>query len=285
MNRVKTLLLVSRPISWVNTAYPFAAAYIVSRPGPFNWTTLVIGTLFFLNPYNLLMYGINDVFDYESDIRNPRKGGIEGAVTQKSLHRLIIIAALTLCVPPAVYLLAVSPRSAAIYLLFSLFMVLAYSAPKLRFKERPVLDSFTSATHFVSPMIYGLLLAGWTNRAWLAVIAFYAWAMASHALGAIQDIEADRAGNIASVATVFGSRRTLWLVIVAYLIAAGTVCAYGWPGIAVGLVTLLYAVNAAAHWRVTDATVTTVNKAWRRFLWLNYVTGFVITLTLIAILR
>ena len=40
----------------------------------------VVGTLFFLVPYNLLMYGINDVFDYASDLRNPRKGGIEGGL-------------------------------------------------------------------------------------------------------------------------------------------------------------------------------------------------------------
>ena len=31
-----------------------------------------------------------------------------------------------------------------------LFLVVAYSAPRLRFKERPVLDSFTSAMHFAT---------------------------------------------------------------------------------------------------------------------------------------
>ena len=36
----------------------------------------------------------------------------------------------------------------------------AYSAPVLRFKERPVLDSFTSAMHFVGPLLYALVLVG-----------------------------------------------------------------------------------------------------------------------------
>ena len=50
--------------------------------------TLTIGTLFFLIPYNVLMYGINDVFDYASDLANPRKGGIEGALLPRRLHVL-----------------------------------------------------------------------------------------------------------------------------------------------------------------------------------------------------
>jgi len=78
MNALKQLFWSSRPVSWINTAYPFGATYIFIT----HKIDLIflVGTLFFLIPYNLLMYGINDVFDYESDLRNPRKGGIEGAL-------------------------------------------------------------------------------------------------------------------------------------------------------------------------------------------------------------
>ncbi len=85
---LKRLFWVSRPISWPNTAYPFAAGYLVS--GGSIDATLVVGTVFFLIPYNLLMYGINDVFDYESDILNPRKGGIEGMKEQRVFHPTVI---------------------------------------------------------------------------------------------------------------------------------------------------------------------------------------------------
>ena len=78
METVKQLFWSSRPISWINTAYPFGLAYWLATGD--TGITLWIGALFFLIPYNLLMYGINDVFDYESDLRNPRKGGIEGAL-------------------------------------------------------------------------------------------------------------------------------------------------------------------------------------------------------------
>ena len=63
----------------------------------------VVGTLFFLVPYNLLMYGINDVFDYASDLRNPRKGGIEGGLVAperaRAVHRRILWSCVVLTVP------------------------------------------------------------------------------------------------------------------------------------------------------------------------------------------
>src|ERR1700753_3612094 len=139
------LVVSSRPLSWVNTAYPFAAAYLVTTGslGP----TFILGTLYFLIPYNLAMYGINDVFDYESDLRNPRKGGVEGALLAPRMHRATIIAALVTNVPFLVYLVVVGSWESWIVLAVSVFAVIAYSAPVLRFKERPFLDSLTSSTH------------------------------------------------------------------------------------------------------------------------------------------
>lgn len=81
MEKIRLILLSSRPISWINTAYPFGLAYLLNA-GEIDWR-FWLGIVFFLIPYNIAMYGINDVFDYESDIRNPRKGGVEGAVYRK----------------------------------------------------------------------------------------------------------------------------------------------------------------------------------------------------------
>ena len=87
MNLISGILSASRPISWVNTAFPYGAAYLLSG-GSLDWLFWV-GVLFFLIPYNIAMYGINDVFDYESDIRNPRKGGVEGAVLPKQMPAVV----------------------------------------------------------------------------------------------------------------------------------------------------------------------------------------------------
>ncbi|MET0295909.1 MAG: prenyltransferase, partial [Microbacterium sp.] len=180
---IAQLFVSSRPVSWINTAYPFAAAYLLTTRQ--IDATFVIGTIFFLIPYNLAMYGVNDVFDYESDLRNPRKGGAHGAVLDRRLHRPTLWAAGLSCLPFIVFLVVVGSPVSWLVLAVSLFFVVFYSAPPLRLKERPFADSVTSSIHFFSPAVYGLVLAGavWTWQLAAVIVAFALWGVASHAFG------------------------------------------------------------------------------------------------------
>ncbi|GAA2948033.1 prenyltransferase [Microbacterium luteolum] len=278
---IAQIVLSSRPISWINTAFPFAAAYLLSTREVD--LTLVIGTLYFLIPYNLAMYGINDVFDYASDLANPRKGGIEGALLAPRIHRATLWAAALTNLPFLAYLVAVGGPASWIWLAVSVFAVIAYSAPVLRFKERPFLDSVTSSTHFVSPAIVGLALAGAgvTPGAVLTLTAFFLWGMAAHAFGAVQDIGPDRDAGISSIATVIGARATVRLSLVLWIVAGAAMLLTPWPGPLAALLALPYVVNAAPWWNVTDDTSATTNRAWRRFIALNYFSGFLATMILI----
>ncbi|MEW2008071.1 MULTISPECIES: prenyltransferase [Microbacterium] len=278
---IAQVVLSSRPISWINTAFPFAAAYLLSTRE--IDATFVIGTLYFLIPYNLAMYGINDVFDYASDLANPRKGGIEGALLSPRIHRATLWAAAVTNVPFLVYLFAVGTPASWLWLAVSVFAVLAYSAPVLRFKERPFLDSVTSSTHFVSPALVGLSLAGApvTTTTVLVLVAFFLWGMAAHAFGAVQDIGPDREGGISSIATVIGARATVRLSLVLWTIAGAAMLLTPWPGPLAAVLALPYIVNAAPWWNVTDETSAGTNRAWRRFIALNYIAGFLATMILI----
>jgi len=279
---IRALFLASRPLSWVNTAFPFAAAYVVAT-GRID-APLIVGTLFFLIPYNLAMYGINDVFDYESDLRNPRKGGVEGALLAPEHHRATLWSAIVLPIPFVVYLVIVGGWLSGLILAISLFAVVAYSVKGLRFKERPFLDSITSSTHFVSPAVFGLALAAATPT-WPLVallIAYFLWGAASHAFGAVQDIEADRQGGIGSIATVIGARATVRLSLVLYLLGGVLLLFTSWPGQLAALLVLPYAINVAPWWNVSDEDAAGANRGWRKFLWLNFVTGFAVTMLLIA---
>jgi 4-hydroxybenzoate polyprenyltransferase len=230
------------------------------------------------------MYGINDVFDYESDLRNPRKGGVEGALLPPEQHRATLWTAILLPIPFVVYLVIVGSWLSDGILAISLFAVLAYSVKGLRFKEKPFLDSITSSTHFVSPAVFGLALAAVTPT-WPLVallIAYFLWGAASHAFGAVQDIQADREGGIGSVATVIGGRATVRLAFVLYLVAGALLLFTTWPGPLAAVLVLPYAANVAPWWSVPDANAATANRGWRRFLWLNFLTGFAVTLLLIA---
>ena len=277
---LKNLFVSSRPLSWVNTAFPFAAAYLLSGG---DTVTLAIGTLYFLIPYNLAMYGINDVFDYESDLRNPRKGGVEGAVLDRSMHRPTLIAVAVTNIPFLVYLVVLGSPLSWLVLAISIFAVVAYSAKGLRFKEIPFVDSLTSSTHFVSPAVYGLVLAGavFTPELWALLAAFFLWGVASHAFGAVQDVIADREGGLASVATVIGARATVRLSVVAYLLAGALLVFTSWPGPLAALLALPYAISCAAYWNITDAEAESANRGWKRFLFLNFATGFLVTMLLI----
>lgn len=275
------ILLSSRPISWINTAFPFAAAYLLSTRE--LDMTFVIGTLYFLIPYNLAMYGINDVFDYASDLANPRKGGIEGALLAPRIHRATLWAAAATNVPFLLYLAIVGDPVSWFWLALSVFAVIAYSAPGLRFKERPFLDSATSSTHFVSPAVVGLALAGAPVTAGTVITlgAFFLWGMAAHAFGAVQDIGPDREAGIASIATVIGARATVRLSLALWLVAGAAMLLTPWPGPLAAALALPYVVNAAPWWNVTDETSASTNRAWRRFIALNYFAGFLATMILI----
>ncbi len=278
---IAQIVLSSRPISWINTAFPFAAAYLLSTRD--IDLTLVLGTLYFLIPYNLAMYGINDVFDYASDLANPRKGGIEGALLAPRIHRATLWAAAATNIPFLVYLVIVGNPASTAWLAVSVFAVIAYSAPFLRFKERPFLDSVTSSTHFVSPAIVGLALAGASATTGTVVTlgAFFLWGMAAHAFGAVQDIGPDRAGGISSIATVIGARATVRLSLALWVIAGTAMLWTPWPGPLAAVLALPYVVNAAPWWNVTDETSASTNRAWRRFIALNYFAGFLATMILI----
>lgn len=281
LNSIKKLFLISRPVSWVNTAYPFAAAYLITG-GAIN-PLFFTATLYFLIPYNLLMYGVNDVFDYESDIQNPRKGGIEGMCEQKAFHPTILVASAVTTIPFLVAMIILGTPLAAMTLVVLTFFVIAYSLKWLRFKERPIIDSITSSIHFTGPAVYGLVLTGFTAAAWPYIIALFLWGMASHALGAVQDIIPDKKGKIASIATVFGARITVSLVILLYAAASAIIILQGVPAAIIGIAGLIYVMNVLPYLNVSDKTSAQVNTAWRRFIWLNLVTGFITTMVLIYI--
>jgi 4-hydroxybenzoate polyprenyltransferase len=202
------------------------------------------------------------------------------------VHRGILIASAVTVIPFAVWLALQGTVAAAITLALVIFGVIAYSAPGLRFKERPGLDSITSALHFAGPLIYALVLAGVSltqPMVWPVWVSFIFWGMASHAFGAVQDVRADREAGIGSVATVLGARRTVWISLGLYLASAAALLFLPWPLLLTAVLPLAYVGSVARFVRITDETCETANAGWKTFLWLNQPVGFVVTLVLIAV--
>jgi 4-hydroxybenzoate polyprenyltransferase len=278
---LREVLKVSRPLSWFNTAFGCAAGAFVagaSLRSPRNLLALAYFTL----PYNLALYGINDICDYPSDRLNPRKNSVEGGLLPPETHRpmLALIAALNGPILPP--LLAQGDRRANAVLAFLLTTTVAYSAPPLRLKEHAGLDAFISATHYVTPFVYGLALNRAKRYPAREIAAFVAWCMASQSFGAIQDVAFDRAVGSGSIATALGPRRTALCATALYLLAAtlGLVGPDARGKRLAGALTLLpYAANSALFLR--DPRPERANRHWRTFLGLNLCAGAAFTVILL----
>ncbi len=279
MSALRTLVAASRPISWVNTALPFlAAAYEVERGlSP----VVALGFLYFLVPFNLLMYGVNDIHDYASDRANPRKQSVEGALVPPDRRRLVWAGIAITNLPLLAALAVVAPPVGTATVLAAAVAAWVYSAPPLRTKERPFLDSLTSASHFVLPAAAGFLVAGMppADLPWTVLAGFFAWGLASHAIGAIQDIAYDRNAGIGSIATAIGARATAAVALAGYGLAVVAALSLGTPygPPAAAVVALFLLLPAAVLFSPTEAQA---RRAWRSFLGLNPIAGFVITLLL-----
>jgi 4-hydroxybenzoate polyprenyltransferase len=277
------LLISSRPISWINTAFPFAAAYyfLGGELNVFFWVT----SFFFLIPYNLLMYGINDVYDYESDLRNPRKGGLEGGLLPPELHAPTLWTSFLLSAPFIVFIAAASAENvlALVAFLGNIFFVVAYSIKGLRYKEIPFIDSISSSIHFVGPAAFAIFLLGdFSVEILISLGAFFLWGAASHAFGAVQDIRADREAGIASIATVLGARSTVRFALSLYALAALLLLLLPGRFMFAALAAIPYLLVVGRNLSITDETCEQANKGWKLFIGLNFLAGAIISSLLIG---
>ncbi|MEK6822685.1 MAG: prenyltransferase, partial [Nanoarchaeota archaeon] len=279
---LKQAFLSSRPISWINIAFVVVVAAWLTKEG--LTTKAVFTTLYFTLPFNLALYGINDIYDYPSDARNPRKNSVEGGLLPPIAHRPMWLMIALLNIPFIIYVVASGSIAAILIFLFLLFTTFAYSAPPLRLKEVPVLDSFVSATHFVTPFVFALAFFDTTNYPVLDIIAFVCWCMASQALGAIQDITVDKEVKMKSVATMLGPFSSGMYSLFLYLTAVVLVLIQGGilRVIAAALL-LLFALVTAIF--MMYATEHAARGAWKAFMWLNYGVGMGLTLLLIVALN
>ncbi len=197
------LLNVSRPRFWLYVLGPYLvglAAGAVNAEDLFRWDALIFG-LYFLFPANLMIYGINDVFDFETDRRNPKKSKYELLVRPES-HRPLLrwIAFLNIPFVIATYFFAPQALpSLAGFIFFSVF----YSAPPIRAKAIPIIDSaFNILYVFPAAFAYQMITGSFPPLILFAAAGL--WTMAMHAYSAIPDIVADREAGVNTIATLLG---------------------------------------------------------------------------------
>ncbi len=220
------VLKIARPRFWSYTIGPFliGTALATSNLSVFFSCDFWLFFGYFLLPANWLIYGINDVFDIATDQLNPKKQAQETYAQdqiKKVYMSVIFIALLT-----SIWLFIYASASVKFSLLVFWFLSFFYSAPPLRFKARPILDSLSNILYLI-PGIIGFQLTNGGALSWVFLLTAASWTTAMHLFSAIPDIEADQIAGIATSATWFGQRISL------------LVCALLW----------LYTVIMASSWQ------------------------------------
>ena len=199
---ISRLVQISRPVLWVNTiGTSVIGMWLLGDLWRWDLVPLLLWATL---PFNLLIYGVNDILDQETDAQNARKGGLEGARILSSETRTIVLGVLVTNVPFIAYFLVTLPPAAFAWIAAYVIIFVFYSAPPLRFKARRYLDSLSNAA-YAFPLVFVPLAVG-ESPIWAAVIGLMAWSVAKHTFDAVQDIDEDRAAGIHTTAVYLGTR-------------------------------------------------------------------------------
>jgi 4-hydroxybenzoate polyprenyltransferase len=196
------LLYISRPVLWINTVGPAVVGMWLTGD-LWRWEALPL-LLWLTLPFNLLIYGVNDVFDQETDAKNPRKGSLEGARISPNEVAPIWRTVILTNVPFLFYFLTSLPPASSVWMLLYAGLFVFYSAPPPRFKARPYFDSLSNAA-YAFPLVF-VPLALDEAVVWPAALGLMAWSAAKHAFDAVQDVDEDREVGIDTTAVRLGVR-------------------------------------------------------------------------------
>lgn len=205
MRRLSFLVQVSRPVLWPVLPLVF---YLGLHSVQASITPAVAVQMLMLTlPMNLIGCGLNDIYDYESDRLSARRRRVWGAVVAEVDRPLVWRGVLAMV--PLLIIGAMATRN-VINILATCGLLLvawAYSAPPLRFKERPPLDSFSNGLgFFLLPFVMGYSLG--TDPSGMP-LKYYLLALSVcgiHALATAADFDADRAAGHRTLAVAWGRR-------------------------------------------------------------------------------
>ena len=250
--------------------YLVGLAAAAQTPGDFLRFDSILFAVYFLLPANLLVYGINDIFDFETDSVNPKKQGYESLVSPERRRSLLIwIGLLNLpFIIAAVFIAPAALPSLAAFLFFSVL----YSAPPVRAKAVSILDSIFNILYVFPGAFAYQMLTGSFPPAW-TIVAAAVWTAAMHAYSAIPDIEADRKAGLDTVATLLGKSWTLGFCVACFTVAGLIAIANGFIA---GVLGILYIGLMRFSNTLTEHGLFRIYKI---FPWFNAIAGFVIFLS------
>lgn len=247
------MLKLSRPRFWLYLGGPAVLGMVL---GAENFSQLYtfenfLLFLYFLIPANIMLYGINDYFDRDIDEENPKKEDKEEKYRDNTFTDLSIGLSTALVIPLGLLL----PEKALPALIGFLLLSISYSAPPLRFKARPFLDSLSNGL-YILPLVVTYTALTQEFPPLEIVLAGWLWTMAMHTYSAIPDIEPDRKAGISTTATFLGREKTYFYCTLIWTVSAIVSGLWNfWTGLLIGVYPVLSALfyfssleDSEAYW-------------------------------------
>ncbi len=242
---------MSRPLGWIALSSVFFAAAWFSGAAGENPLFVAAMTLALTLPMCLNGYGLNDVYDLESDRLNPRK---KVRIETATDRRVVLIGA---HLGGALVILVSLLSLHAMTIGFALCLVVVsylYSAPPVRLRQRPPFDSLVNGLgYFLLPV-----LIGWTLSKPLSFLPrdvyLVAIGMAAiHAFCSIMDYTPDKQAGHRTFAVAFGKRPT---ALVSTLVMSGIfyLLPFWYPGLCAAI-SLVILFNPNERWAKIGAWI------------------------------
>jgi len=211
------LFKISRFRFWIYTGGTYVVGYALGFTllADFFQPAYYLYLFYFFIPANIFIYGVNDYWDEETDIINPKKEEKEHRLKKRERKKLIY----TIYLVTGFSLLLMLFQNNNERIIFALFLLLSYfySAKPLRFKEKPFLD-FSSNYLYVMPGIFAYYLVAQSMPSLIIMIGAYFHISAMHIFSAIPDIKYDQEAGITTTPVFIGKKLSLWLCLIFWLI-------------------------------------------------------------------
>lgn len=208
---IKKLIVISRPLGWMIGPFLLALGVIYAEV-PFT-PVIILQALTYTFPMSFVTFGLNDVYDYESDKKNPAKESkviASGALADMKMTHLVWKVALAMiCLTIVISMLSGNIYN-VILTIVVIGLVMAYSIPPIRLKTRPILDSISNGLIIMLPLVMGYSYIGnFKDIPMLKFVVIAIAAMCTHAILAVRDIDFDLSVGDKTVATFLGRTNTM----------------------------------------------------------------------------
>lgn len=201
------LVKISEPLLWPFYPLVFYGGVFFAG-GSLNFYQIILMILMTF-PLGLAGYGLNDAYDYKSDLENPRKGGILGCKITKSESEQL--KKISLIISALFYIFVLASGKAQFILIMTLFGLISYLyiVPPFRLKGKAPFDVISSALVMVEfPFAAGfsyhknLIYLPWK----IHIITLCL--IAGHAISTIMDMKIDKKFGDKTFAVRYGARAT-----------------------------------------------------------------------------